>query len=685
MNNCLEIGGRTDEASGNRAEAQTSKKCLTRRDFIRKGMIGAGACCAVAAGSAGSRAAQATSEQASSVQDSKNAASPDAQAESGGEARTVTTHECDVLVLGGGLAGMEAALRVVSQGKTAYILDKGVFGHSGTSGMNWGHTYQSMELVPEDDATIASCIATMSMVCEGLINQPYFYNLLKAQYEERPMANALRYGSIPLYNEDGTVLSHNLPYAAFPVIHDQGFWPRMMAQWCRRDGHVTGIFENYYVLDYLTDADGRAAGAVAVNLRDGSAHVFRAKATVLALGSYCWITGWNGIGAESMTGKECTGDGIAMLLRHGVPMVDMEQFCGDASQWTPAGTRQTMGNQNFDASQTPYDCVFDKDMTSFTDLLAPYAGQYYSVNMGNTAKIMFALRRAGMATENGGVMLDKSCAPVLPRYFRKTAQREQLFLGYELPDFYEAVPETWDSAGCPRDLSETSETIVPGLFFAGAAPGGVGGMTQIAAQSGGWLAANGALALCDQLESAPAVDGSQVESILAHAYDYVDRTVEEPLRASAVMHDIQSKFWPRDTGPMRNAEELADLIAELQRIIDEDLPRIYVADKSLHMNLDWRDALETENMAWCALASAIASNTRTETRGYNMRTDYPATDNAVGLANTLVSLNEDGTWNAEMAPLHDELIPADTLATLIPTCFSLDMFQQDAASSSAGA
>jgi len=68
----------------------------------------------------------------------------------------VVTHECDVLVVGGGIAGMEAALRVVSLGQTAIILDKGIFGHSGTSGMNWGHTYQSMEYSADDDATIAN-------------------------------------------------------------------------------------------------------------------------------------------------------------------------------------------------------------------------------------------------------------------------------------------------------------------------------------------------------------------------------------------------------------------------------------------------------------------------------------------------------------------------------------------------
>lgn len=632
---------------------------FSRRDFLR----GGAACTmgSVAAASVGGLAYAKADETGTQGVTSEGVA-------------PAAVHECDVLVVGGGIAGMEAALRVVSQGKTAYIVDKGVFGHSGTSGINWGHTYQSMELSPDDDATLAAAIATMSMVCEGLINQPYFYNVLKASHEQKTIANALKYGSIPLYNEDGTVLSRNEPYEAFPVVHDQGFWPRFMAQWCRRNGNVTRIFENTFIVDYLTDAQGRAAGAVGIDMVDGSAHVFRAKAVIMATGSYCWIAGWNGMGAESDAGKECTGDGIAMMIRHGIPMADMEQFCGDASQWTPAGVRQTMGNFNYDAAQTPASMVFDKDMVSFEEMFAPLAGQYYAVNMGNTAKVMWGLRKNGRATENGGVYMDKACAPGMPRYFRRSEEREALYLGYELPQYFEVVPEVWDSAGCPRDLTETSETVVPGLFFAGAAPGGVGGMTQIACQAGAWMAANGALALCDEMDGAPQIDAAQVEAILAKAYRPLNADVQDAVRPVEVVRAIQRAFWPRETGPMRDEAQCEALIAELERIID-DLPRMATSDTSRCMNAEWREALEAENMAWCALASARASLVRKETRGYNMRTDYPNTDNSYGLANTVVTYKPaDGTWTAEMASLHDEIVGCETLAQMVPTCFGLDTF-----------
>lgn len=584
--------------------------------------------------------------------------------------RQIQTHECDVLVIGGGIAGMEAALRVVSQGKTAIIVDKGVFGHSGTSGMNWGHTYQSMEFAPDDDATIANTVAVMDMVCEGLLNQPYFYHLLKAHKEEKIIQNALKYGSIPLYNEDGTVLSRNEVNPQFPVTHDQGFWPRMMAQWCQQNGNVTEIIDNMHVVDILLSEEGHAAGAAAIDMINGIPHIFRAKATIMATGSYCWITGWNGVGAETMAGKENTGDGIAILLRHGIPMADMEQYCGDASQWTPAGIRQNMGNFNFDASQTPKNMIYDKDMVSWEEMLG---NEHPMVNMGGTMRIFYGLRLHGRTTENGGCYLDKNSAPSAPRYFRRVEERQKELLEYELPQYVEVVPETWDSAGCPRSLSEYSETVIPGMFFAGAAPGAFGGMTQIAAQSGGWIAANGAVALAEK-KHAPAVDPKQIETIFDKAYDYIERSPQKPIRANKVMRKIQCTYWDRQNGPLKDEEKIIEIIEELKRIQKEDIPRVCAFDKSYRMNCEWRDCFEAENMLYCALGASYAGLTRRETRGFNMRTDYPDLDNQTGLKNTVVKLEPDGEWSTEFAPKFDQLIPSSIIAQMVPTDIGLNTF-----------
>ena len=298
-----------------------------------------------------------------------------------------------------------------------------------------------------------------------------------------------------------------------------------------------------------------------------------------------------------------------------------------------------------------------------------------SINMGNTAKIMYGLRLHGRTTENGGCLMDKDCASVMPRYFRRSEERQNKLLGYEMPQYIEVVPETWASAGSPRNLSISSETEIPRLFFAGPGPGGVGGMTQIAAQTGGYLAANGAVAVnMDTVLPAPAP--GQIESILEKAYAIFDREVENPIRPREIMHKIQLTYWDRENGPLKDEKKIEEIIAELKRIQEEDLPRMAMMDKSFRMNNEWQDSFEAENMLYCALAASYAGLERKETRGYNLRTDYPNTDNSYGLANTVVTLGKDGQWNVELADKIDYIVGKDTIAYLVPEVIGLDTFAE---------
>src|SRR5438270_2982881 len=85
------------------------------------------------------------------------------------------------------------------------------------------------------------------------------------------------------------------------------------------------FFNEYMMLDLLMN-DGQACGVVALCLRDGSIHVFHAKAIVLATGGYgrAWRVTSNALA--------CTGDGMAVAYRRGVPLEDMEMY-----QFHPTG------------------------------------------------------------------------------------------------------------------------------------------------------------------------------------------------------------------------------------------------------------------------------------------------------------------------------------------------------------
>ena len=79
-------------------------------------------------------------------------------------------------------------------------------------------------------------------------------------------------------------------------------------------------YEEWFTTALVQDDDGRIAGAVTRNIRDGAMELFAAKAVILA-------TGGNGQVYDPTTNALiCTGDGIAMAYRIGAPLMDMEMI-----------------------------------------------------------------------------------------------------------------------------------------------------------------------------------------------------------------------------------------------------------------------------------------------------------------------------------------------------------------------
>ena len=79
-------------------------------------------------------------------------------------------------------------------------------------------------------------------------------------------------------------------------------------------------YEEWFTTALVQDEDGRIAGAITRNIRDGAMELFSAKAVILA-------TGGNGQLYDPTTNALiCTGDGIAMAYRIGAPLMDMEMI-----------------------------------------------------------------------------------------------------------------------------------------------------------------------------------------------------------------------------------------------------------------------------------------------------------------------------------------------------------------------
>src|SRR4029453_15350109 len=79
-------------------------------------------------------------------------------------------------------------------------------------------------------------------------------------------------------------------------------------------------YEEWFTTALVQDDDGKIAGAVTRNMRDGSMELFPAKTVILALGG-------NGqVFNPTTNALICTGDGIAMAYDIGAPLMDMEMI-----------------------------------------------------------------------------------------------------------------------------------------------------------------------------------------------------------------------------------------------------------------------------------------------------------------------------------------------------------------------
>lgn len=622
---------------------------ISRRMFLKGGAL-----------FAASAAAAASLAGCSSAPSEKNENVPMAATSPGvgfGADQIVTVHDADVLIVGGGIAGLTAARRVLQEGGRPTIVDKGLYGHSGASGINWGHSISTYEYA--DEEKVLNSASNLLFCGDGVIDQAIFMNVCKAWHDVKAVQTSVQMGCVTEHHEDGRSASEvgreglNDP-DAIPNVQDAGLFPRNFARQLRRDG--VQVFDRHFALDVLKDDAGAACGLAAIDLETGAPVVFRAKAIIMATGSYVWLCGWNGMTPYTHSSADCTGDGVAMMLRAGIPMRDMEELCQDNGQWYPTATRQCMTGMGVESPD--YYRGFNANKEPFTALMEENPALYF--NQGCYMRMTLREIYQGRGTEHGGILALLDDIEKEERYYRPCKWNMKRIFDWDMPQYVELVPQAWETAGRPFDLNpETCETIVPGLFFAGGAPFVWNGFVVASCMGTGWLSGKGSADLARDKDWG-AINWDQVNSIFDEAYACFERDPGEGVRSRTLMRNVQTSFWD-GMYFLRDEQGIQKTIDDLQRILDEDIPNMSLGDTSKTFNNDFRSALEARNMAQVGIGAAQAAIIRKECRGTHCRTDYPTQDNSIGLVNTKVAF--DGQqWTSELVPIDETLVPASVLA-----------------------
>jgi len=569
-----------------------------------------------------------------------------------GVERPYATFEADILIIGGGLSGISAAKKAMAEGASVIIVDKGPFGHSGTSGINWGHDMETNELNQDDGS---SSLPVLVISHDGMVDQEFELALAKAIHEAKLIVTNEQMGLFAERDKEGNPVDYK-ELGGIQAAH--GCFPRAWAQYARRKG--AAIFDRTMVTKILISDKGEAAGAVAINTVTGSAVVFRAKSVIVATGSYAWCYGWTGNTACTIAGPENTGDGLSMLLDMGVELRDMEQLPFDCVQIYPTSTAYGMGTLGMSIVNHQY--ALNKNGDRYTQLCDQMPS--------NTLFMRLTMREVynGRALDNGCVYCDTRDLDKLNRYYRRARTRNRM-IGYELPERAELHWEFWETAARPAAQKTTGETPIPGLYYAATGTGGWGGFGFWGSAGSGYLCGRSAAEYIKQVER-PTVVWSQVQDALNNAYSFLEAEPENGIRALSVYHKIQQAMW-NGLSPLRDEKSIQGVIDTLNEIKENDFPKIFLPYKSRQFNMEWRNAMEIPSMWNCIMGTAQAALIRKETRGTHCRTDYPKMDNANWLVNTIVQ-KKDGQWTAVTRPIVATVIPVDQVAQMVPAIGLVD-------------
>ena len=526
--------------------------------------------------------------------------------------------QTDILILGSGGAGLFAALHALQADADLDITvaSKGLLGKSGCTRMVQGG--YNVSLIPGD-----SVERHFMDTIEGgkwLPNQELAWTLVETAVERvRELENEI--GCFFDRNPDGSLHGKAFAGQTFDRTVHKGdltgieIINRLMEQvWARPAIHR---LEEHRAVALIPAKDGQAlAGALMIDVRTGAFRFVQAKAVLLATGGgptmYRYHTP---SGDKSM-------DGLAMALRLGLPLRDMEMV-----QFHPTGvlaghdTRMTgtiieeglrgAGGYLLNGSQERFMFAYDpRGERATRDIVS---------------RAMFEEMRAGRTTKEGGLYISMGHlgAEKVRKQFKGMVER-CADCGFDLAGgLVEVVPTAHYLMGGVICAVDTS-TELPGLFVAGEDAGGMHGANRLGGNGVANSTVFGGIAgdvmprwIKDNFgHRAP--DETAIEAGIAAATQPFRQTSGD---LNGLRERLLDLMW-EDVGIIRTADSLTRGLTRLDAI-DAELDATGIADTDRAFNLTWHDWLNLKNLIAVSKVVAAAALQRTNSRGAHFRSDFP--------------------------------------------------------------
>ncbi len=563
-----------------------------------------------------------------------------------------TVHRYDAVIVGAGGAGLRAALEVARVTPRIAVVSKlyPIRSHTGTAQGGIGAALGNMEedhwewhmfdtvkgsdYLADQDAVEIMCQEAIACVYELEHWGLPFDRTPEGKIAQRRFGGHTRnFGEAPVRRA-----CHAADRTGHMIL-------QTLYQQCIK--HEVTFFNEFHVVDLLLE-DNVCRGVVALSLADGELHVFHAKAVLFATG------GFGRMYKVTSNARSLTGDGVAIALRRGIPLEDMEFF-----QFHPTGIYK-LGILISEAARGEGGILRNRQGERFMERYAPTLLDLAPRDI--ISRCMYTEIREGRGIDGKDYLhldLTHLGREVIEKKLPDVTDFVRTYLGID--PIREPIPVQptahYAMGGIPTDvrgrvIRDEKNTPVLGFYAAGeCACVSVHGANRLGTNSLVDILVFGKLAGRDMAEYLRGADFAPLpKDADGPAREECERLLTSNGSESvARLRETLQREMMDKASVFRTQEGLEAMLTTLKELKDR-YRRVRIQDKGKIFNMDLQEALELGYLLDLAEVTVVSALARRESRGAHYREDFPKRDDAEWLKHTL-AYRLDGEFELRYKPV----------------------------------